>query len=613
MGKKKWILWGTVVVMIAALAVGGALLMRDEKEQADSITVYLWSSSLYNTYAPYIQSQLPDVDIEFVVGNNDLDFYKFMNRNGALPDIITCRRFALHDAAELKDQLMDLSTTEEAGSIYESYLENFTNGDGSINWLPLCGEVDGYVANKDLFDAYGIALPTDYESFISACQAFEEQGIRGFAADFVYDYTCMEVLQGLSIPELNSMEGQIWRHAYEDPESDINGLDTLIWPAAFERMEQFIREACIQPGDTELIYSTNVQMFRDGKAAIIRSGGANVAAFWQQDGIHAVMLPYFGRGGEQWLLTYPAFQVALNRNLEADKTRQENALRVLRVMLSEEGQNVLAQGSDVISYSQNVQLTLSPELSNLTELIRQNHLFIRLASNDFFSVSKDVVQRMIRGEYDAAQAYEAFDAQLRASKSDQAQNTVVLGKAYDWEFNKKGGSAAASAMANTLRGMYGADVLIAPATSFTGAVFSTEYSEKMAGYMIMPNSLDAYQCELTGAQLRELLRDFVEGKGAGYAPFNRGSLPAVSGVSITVRENANAYSLEGVMRGGKPVADGDTFRVTCLSQAAFMGPYLKREDLAFVKEKNRVRNDFAAYIMGGGALAEPENYITLKN
>ena len=29
---------------------------------------------LYENYAPYIQSQLPDVNIEFIVGNNDLDF-----------------------------------------------------------------------------------------------------------------------------------------------------------------------------------------------------------------------------------------------------------------------------------------------------------------------------------------------------------------------------------------------------------------------------------------------------------------------------------------------------------------------------------------------------------
>ena len=49
----------------------------------------------------------------------------------------------------------------------------------------------------------------------------------------------------------------------------------------------------------------------------------------RSDGGYAVFLPYFGQDGEQWLLTYPAFQVAINKELEKDKTRQEKALQVL--------------------------------------------------------------------------------------------------------------------------------------------------------------------------------------------------------------------------------------------------------------------------------------------
>ena len=56
-----------------------------ENEDKDNISVYLWSTVLYDNFAPYIQSKLPDVNIQFVVGNNDLDFYKFMNENGKLP------------------------------------------------------------------------------------------------------------------------------------------------------------------------------------------------------------------------------------------------------------------------------------------------------------------------------------------------------------------------------------------------------------------------------------------------------------------------------------------------------------------------------------------------
>ena len=113
-----------VVLMTAGLLAGCS--NSGESSEKESVTVYMWSSVLLNSYAPYIQEQLPDVDVEFIVGNNDLDYYKFLKENGELPDIITCRRFSLHDADALKDHLMDLSTTEEAGAVYDSYIGNFT-------------------------------------------------------------------------------------------------------------------------------------------------------------------------------------------------------------------------------------------------------------------------------------------------------------------------------------------------------------------------------------------------------------------------------------------------------------------------------------------------------
>ncbi|MGN1096053.1 MAG: extracellular solute-binding protein [Eubacteriales bacterium] len=601
-----------ILVAFMTMMIFSGCRKTDKTADKESISVFLWSSSLYSTYAPYIQAQLPDIDIEFVVGNNDLDFYKFMCENGALPDIITTRRFSLHDAADLKDHLMDLSTTEEAGAVYESYLENFMNADGTINWLPLCGEVDGLIANKALFDKYNIPVPTDYESLVFACKAFEEVGIRGFLADFTYDYTCMEILQALSIPEINSMEGQIWRHSYEDPTGDAVGLDDVIWPAAFERMEKFIEDAGIKASDADVSFSTAIRLFSEGKAAIIRAGGANAVAFEKMEGIDPVFLPYFGQNGEEWLLTYPAFHVALNKDLEKDKTRREKALKVLGAMLSEEGQNALAQGNDVITYSQNVDLELSPVLDNLKTYINQNHLYIRIASNDFFSVSKDVVQKMIRGEYNAKQAYDAFDAQLKSTKAVSEPIVMTLEKGYSNKFNKNGGNASYSAMANTLREFYESDILLGPATCFTGFVLKADYTEKMAGYMIMPNALDAYQCTITGERLKKFLQGFVEGRSAGFVPFNEGALPVVSGITIEVTEADGKYILERVLKDGEELKDEDTFKVTCLNVAANMGTFLGDETLGFVKEKVRVRNAWTEYIKNGGTIAEPTDYIILK-
>ena len=92
MKKKKWnkilaVFWAMVTAISLLSGCGGK---SAEKEDAETITVYLWNTNLYEKYASYIQEQLPDINIEFVVGNNDLDFYRFLNENGGLSDIITC-------------------------------------------------------------------------------------------------------------------------------------------------------------------------------------------------------------------------------------------------------------------------------------------------------------------------------------------------------------------------------------------------------------------------------------------------------------------------------------------------------------------------------------------
>mgnify|MGYP002235305914 CR=1 FL=1 len=202
-----------LVMASVILLLSGCVGNRAEKKMRKPLRCIYGSTNLYEKYAPYIQKQLPDINVEFVVGNNDLDFYKFLKENGGLPDIITCCRFSLHDASPLKDSLMDLSTTNEAGAVYDTYLNNFMNKDGSVNWLPVCADAHGFVVNKDLFEKYDIPLPTDYASFVSACQAFDKAGIRGFTADYSYDYTCMETLQGLSVSELSTVEGRKWRTA----------------------------------------------------------------------------------------------------------------------------------------------------------------------------------------------------------------------------------------------------------------------------------------------------------------------------------------------------------------------------------------------------------------
>ena len=616
MKKKKWnrFLPGLLVMVTVISLLSGCGGKSAEKEDVETITVYLWSTSLYEKYAPYVQEQLPDINVEFVVGNNNLDFYKFLKENGGLPDIITCCRFSLHDASPLKDGLMDLSTTNAAGAVYDSYLSNFMNEDGSVNWVPVCADAHGFIVNKDLFEKYDIPLPTDYESFVSACQAFDKVGIRGFTADYYYDYTCMETLQGLSASELSSVDGRKWRTAYSDPDNEKReGLDSTIWPEAFERMEQFIQDTGLSPDDLDMNYDDIVEMYQSGKLAMYFGSSSGVKMF-QNQGINTTFLPFFQKNGEKWLMTTPYFQVALNRDLTQDETRRKKAMKVLNTMLSEDAQNrIISDGQDLLSYSQDVNLKLTEYLKDVKPVIEENHMYIRIASNDFFLVSKDVVSKMITGEYDAEQAYQSFNSRLLEEKSASEKVILDSQKSYSNRFHSNGGNAAYSVMANTLRDIYGTDVLIATGNSFTGNVLKAGYTKKMVGSMIMPNSLSAYSSKMSGAELKETVKNFIEGYEGGFTPFNRGSLPVFSGISVEVKETDDGYTLSKVIKDGKKVQDNDTFTVTCLAIPKHMKAYPADENIVFDAADTTVEDTWTESVSENNAvLAEPKDYMTLR-
>ena len=546
MKKKRW---SRLLALLLVLGLSVSLLAgcgaesteaAASKEDAETIQVYLWTTNLYDTYAPYIQSQLPDVNIEFIVGHNDLDFYTFLQENGGLPDIITCCRFSLHDAAPLKGSLMNLAMTNEAGAVYNNYLTNFMNEDGSINWLPVCADAHGFVVNRGLFEKYDIPLPTDYDSFVSACQAFAQVGVRGFTADYAYDYTCMETLQGLSASALASSAGVKWRTAYSDPADTTRvGLDETVWPQVFARMEQFITDTGLNRSDLENNYDTIAELFANEQLAMYFGTSAGVQQYRDQ-GLDTVFMPFFNDNGEKWLMTTPYFQIALNRELENDEARRNKAMRVLKVMMSADAQNLVCAGQDTLSYSQDVPLRFTDALSDVRPVVEENHMYIRIASNDFFAASQEVVSKMIAGEYDAAQAYRAFNDLLIEKEPAPDETVLTVQKGYSSIFHKNGGNASFSAMANTMRGIYGTDVLIAAANSFTGNVRQAEYTKKEAAAMVMPNNLRSYRCEMTGAELKETSRPSWKAMRAGCRYSTAARCPLSAALPLRYRRTAAA-------------------------------------------------------------------------
>ena len=57
------------------------------------------------------------------------------------------------------------------------------------------------------------------------------------------------------------------------------GLDSTVWPEAFERMEQFIQDTGLSQDDLDMNYDDVVEMYKSGKLAMYFGSSAGVKCF----------------------------------------------------------------------------------------------------------------------------------------------------------------------------------------------------------------------------------------------------------------------------------------------------------------------------------------------
>ena len=166
MGKGRSFLLALAALLLLSGCGGHTAGQRDGRE---TVTVALWSDQLTAGYGQYLRQAFPEVDFVFYTATNSSDFYRFKERQGDLPDILTLRRFSLNDVADWKDSLADLSDSGLTAAFPQSYLRSYTYSDGTVNWLPVCGEIDSILVNRTLLEENGISVPRSCEEFTEAC------------------------------------------------------------------------------------------------------------------------------------------------------------------------------------------------------------------------------------------------------------------------------------------------------------------------------------------------------------------------------------------------------------------------------------------------------------
>lgn len=613
MKRKKLISLLLILAMAVTMLSGcGAKIGNNNKKE--KITIALWGTQLLENYAQYLCDTFPEVDFEFTLATNSTDYYRYLNDHDDLPDIMTVRRFSLKDAALIKDLLYDLGDTDLASSFYGTYLENYTYDDGTVNWLPACADVDSIIVNETLFKEHNIAIPTDYDSFIAACEAFEKLGIQGFASDFGSDYTCMEVLQGFSISQLLSMEGREWRQQYES--GTTNQLPKKVWMPVFEKFFDMKEKTGLGEKETKMVNLNPKELYTVGKLAMYRGTGTDVIAFPGREGDKSILLPYFGSTEkDNWYLTYPSFHVAASKKAMEDPEREKLLLEIMTAMLNQEGQSCITYGKNMIPYNKNVSLELLPELDNIKPYIEQNKMYIRLASNDMFSISQNVVQRILTGELNTPK--EAFDFFNKLLAEEKPLDTVAahIETGYSNEFTTEHGNQAASAVYNTVLAEADVDMVFGQSCYISSDIYTGDYTQKDLCYLINNDVGKPIIANLTGKQLFELVSYTLSLKGNRGAVSNDSTLYVSSGFEMNISKTDSGYKLNALTVKGKEMDLNAKYSVLVCSDY----DWYAIDAMKTVGCEDYKSDDvhFEAYVLkrlarDGGQLEAPTDYITLK-
>lgn len=603
-----------VLILTVSMLSGCSNKTTGTTEKKEKVRIALWGTQLLENYTQYLCDTFPEVEFEFTLATNSTDFYRYCNDHDDLPDILTVRRFSLKDAVLIKDLLYDLGDTELASTFYGTYLENYTYDDGTVNWLPACADVDSIIINETLFKEHNIAIPTDYDSFIAACEAFEKEGIQGFSSDFGSDYTCMEVLQGFGTSQLLSMEGREWRQQYES--GTTNQLSENVWMPIFEKFYDMKDKAGLGGKETEMVNLDPKDLYTVGKLAMYRGTGTDVIAFPGREGDKSILMPYFGdTENDNWYLTYPSFHVAASKKAMENPEREQLILKIMTAMLNQEGQRCITYGKNMIPYNKNVNLELLPELDNIKPYIEDNKLYIRLASSDMFSVSQNVVQRILKGELKTPE--EAFNAFNELMAEEKPSDTAVahIDKSYSNEFTVEHGNQAASAVYNTIRSEAGVDMVFGQSCYVSSDIYAGDYTETDLGYLINNDVGNPVIAQLTGEQLFNLVSYTLSLKGSRGAVSNESTLYVSSGFEMDISKTDSGYKLNALTVDGKELDMNAKYSVlVCSDYDWFSVEAMKAIGCEDYKNDD---GHFEKYVLkrlaeDGGQLEEPTDYMTLK-
>ena len=325
--------------------------------------------------------------------------------SGTGPDLMYARSYAagqeLFNAGYFADctdipGLMDNFTA--------SNLAPWQMSDGTMFAVPFAAVSHAVYYNKDIFKKEGLAIPDDWESFLSLCNTLENRGYTPLANGLADEWDILETFFFGLLP--NYIGGADMRVKYENGELPLNDKNFI---AAYQAMADVARYC--PDGFESVTYNDSQVLFNSQKAVMFVDGSWTAGVYKDASfdwGLFAIPAP---KGKNTAICFHPDMAITMNR---ATKYPEE-AKAFLAWLCTEEGattasQNLPSGYFPMINFPIELEDPHANEFLSLNAGKETDARFVWPKLMNLYAPMNQAVIKVMKGDITAKQAADSVSA-----------------------------------------------------------------------------------------------------------------------------------------------------------------------------------------------------------
>ena len=331
---------GITAATAALTACGGTKTETAKKDDAHEAITFMAPYKEIEAFIEQVHSVYPEVNIEVVPysGDNTTTCLQNMFAAGDLPDVCTLTYYDPRIDL-VSDKLLDLSGYDFTDNYVESRLQDvFDNG--AIYLLPSTYNCYGITYNKTLLKKYGWELPNSFAELEELAAKAKEAGVDLCLPQIQYPGYGFQYLCNIADADfLGTLDGRLWQQDYLSGKANVSNTPGMMQAMAYVQKWKDIG-MLNDSGDALDDNVTRQRMAEGNTLFLIGNTNGIVEADGNADKFG--LMPYLSEDGTQnvFVLNVNRFY-GLNKKLEQDPQKLEDALKVMRVLSTVAGTSAL--------------------------------------------------------------------------------------------------------------------------------------------------------------------------------------------------------------------------------------------------------------------------------